>query len=392
MLRILSLSTLFPCPARPAFGRFVAQQMRAVAATGRVDLVMINPIGLPPWPLTMRAPYHSLATCPPQSDNDGIAIHHPRFPLIPLLGGDTNPARIARAIWPLVQRLHAQQPFDLIDAQFFFPDGPAAAIIAQRLGLPLAIKARGSDIHYWSTRPRALAQIRKAAQSASALLTVSAALGRDMAALGLSPARIITHYTGLDHTSFRPIPRAQARAALPFALPPDAPLLLTPGALIPIKGQSLAIDALAHLPTAHLALAGTGPDEATLRAQAASLGLAARVHVLGQVSHAMLPTLMAAADALVLPSQREGLANVWIEALACGTPLVIPPIGGAPEVITSPSAGRIAARTPQAIAQALESLLATPPSQSEVASNAANFSWHTNAENLLAIWSQAAAR
>jgi hypothetical protein len=48
---------------------------------------------------------------------------------------------------------------------------------------------------------------------------------------------------------------------------------------------------------------------------------------------------MAAADAVVLPSEREGLANVWVEALACGTPLVIPPIGGAAEVVRSPAAG-----------------------------------------------------
>jgi hypothetical protein len=50
----------------------------------------------------------------------------------------------------------------VVDAQFFFPDGPAAAIVARALGLPLTIKARGSDIHYWATRPKALAQIRAA--------------------------------------------------------------------------------------------------------------------------------------------------------------------------------------------------------------------------------------
>ena len=62
-----------------------------------------------------------------------------------------------------IGHLHAAQPFDLVDAQFFFPEGPAAQIIAKALGLPLTIKARGSDIHYWSTRPRALAQMRAAA-------------------------------------------------------------------------------------------------------------------------------------------------------------------------------------------------------------------------------------
>lgn len=396
MLRILSLSTLYPSPARPAFGQFVAYQMRAVVQTGAVDLVMINPIGLPPWPLCRLAPYASLADCPRQSDQAGITVHHPRFPLIPVLGRDSNPARMLRAIWPLVHRLHSEQPFDLIDAQFFFPDGPVAASLARRLGLPLTIKARGSDILHWRDRPAALAQIREAGAAASALLAVSAALGRDMAALGLDPGRIVPHYTGLDRMRFHVRPRAEARLALAdllgLRLPDAAPLLLTPGSLIAIKGQALAIAALAHLPGVHLVLAGAGPDEAALRAQVARLGLAQRVHCVGQVSHDALPVLMAAADALVLPSEREGLANVWVEALACGTPLVIPDIGGAREILTGPGAGRIAARDPRAIADAVRSVLAARLDQRDVAAHAAGFDWQTTAQRLIAIWAQAAAR
>jgi hypothetical protein len=63
------------------------------------------------------------------------------------------------------------------------------------LGLPLTIKARG-DIHYWSTRPRALAQIRDAARQAAGLLSVSAALKTDMASLDLGEEKIRVHYTG----------------------------------------------------------------------------------------------------------------------------------------------------------------------------------------------------
>ena len=82
-----------------------------------------------------------------------------------------------------------------------------------------------------------------------------------------------------------------------------------------------------------LALAGTGPDEAVLRTLAASLGIASRVHLLGSVNHETLPLLLSAADVMVLPSEREGLANAWIEALACGTPVVAWRCGSTPEVI-----------------------------------------------------------
>lgn len=391
MMRVLSLSTLFPSPMRGGFGKFVANQMAALHRLGGVDLTMINPVGLPPFPLSLRRPYRDWAQCPAQSQLGGLTVLHPRFTLIPMIGGDGNPARIARAILPLVRRLHAEKPFDLVDAQFFFPDGPAAAIIARELGLPLTIKARGSDIHYWGGRPAALRQMLAAADEAAALLTVSAALGRDMAALGMDEAKLRVHYTGLDRERFTPTPRDEARAALPdrlgLILPKGAPLLVCPGALIAIKGQALAIGALADLPDAHLALAGTGPDEAALRQQAAPF--APRVHFLGQVSHDALPLLMGAADAVILPSEREGLANVWIEALACGAPLVIPDIGGAREVVSSPMAGRIAERSPAAIAAAVAELLATPMEQADVAAQVAGFSWEANAGRLKEIWQEA---
>ncbi|TCM22458.1 glycosyltransferase involved in cell wall biosynthesis [Novosphingobium sp. PhB165] len=389
-MRILSIATLFPNPAKPSFGIFVGNQMRAVVANCAVDLVMVSPVGVPPWPLSRRKPYDALRELPEASDASGIAVLYPKFTLIPKIGGDSNPGRIAKAILPLARQLHAEQPFDLVDAQFFFPDGPAAAIVAQELGVPLTIKSRGADIHYWGQRPAALAQMLKASRQASGMLAVSEALRADMIALGMPGDRIGVHYTGLDRERFHPIERGAARA-LVSALPDlgvwsVGPLLVTPGSLIPRKGQRLVIEALAHLPGVRLALAGVGADEKALRGLAHSLGVADRVQFLGQVGHDLLPHLLCAADVLVLPSASEGLANVWIEGLACGTPIVVPDIGGAREVVKDPSAGRLAERTPEAIAEAVHAILADPPSQEQVSANVARFSWGVNAQNLVHFW------
>lgn len=389
-MRILSIATLFPNPVRPSFGIFVGNQMRAIVARGDIDLTMISPIGMPPWPLSRREPYNRLRELPRESAAVGLPVHFPRFTLIPKIGGDSNPGRIVSAVLPLARRLHAEKPFDLVDAQFFFPDGPAAAAIARDLGLPLTIKSRGADIHFWGSRPAALAQMRKAAHQARGLLAVSEALRDDMIALGMPGDRIGVHYTGLDRDSFKPMDRGAARAlvsAMPhLGISPDGPLLVTPGALIARKGQRIAIDALASLPNARLALAGAGEDEAALKAHARNLGVADRVHFLGLVTHDALPQVLCAADVVVLPSASEGLANVWVEALACGTPIVIPDIGGAREIVRSPTAGRLASRDPQAIAAAVTEILATPPTQAEVAANAAQFSWGINSENLARFW------
>lgn len=389
-MRILSIATLFPNPVRPQFGVFVGNQMRAVKARGDLDLTMISPIGMPPWPLSTRDPYARLRPIPPESDAVGLPVNYPRFTLIPKLGGDSNPGRIARAVLPLVRRLHAEQPFDLVDAQFFFPDGPAAAIIARALGLPLTIKSRGADIHYWGQRPRALRQMLDAAHQASGLLAVSEALRDDMIAMGMPGDRIAVHYTGLDREQFRPIERKAARA-LVSAMPnlgiwPEGPLIVTPGALIPRKGQRLVIQALAKLPGVRLALAGAGEDEAALKSLARQLGVAERVQFLGLVGHDVLPQVLCAADVLVLPSASEGLANVWVEGLACGTPIVIPDIGGAREIVQDESAGRLCLRDPDSIAAAVAEILAAPPTQEQVAANASRFSWGENAENIVHFW------
>jgi glycosyltransferase involved in cell wall biosynthesis len=250
--------------------------------------------------------------------------------------------------------------------------------LSRALGVPFSIKARGSDIHHWGGVPAVKAQMLDAAQAAGGLLAVSAALKADMERLGMPGEKIAVHYTGIDLERFRPVDRAAAKAALGIS----GPLLVSAGALIPLKGQALVIEALRHLPEVSLILVGDGPERARLEALAAPLG--ARVRFLGNRPHGELPGLLGAADAMVLPSEREGLANVWVEALACGTPLVITDVGGAREVVDRPEAGRLVDRDAGAIASGVRSLLAHPPSAAAVRSSAERFSWERNASELQA--------
>ncbi len=387
MPRILSIATLYPNAHTPRFGTFVARQMEALAARDGWDVTVINPIGVPPLAFGR---YKALAAAAVSGTEGGVAVHRKRFPLIPAIGGPVNPAMIARAIRPLVRELHERAPFDIVDAQFFYPDGPAAARIAQDLRLPLSIKARGADIQYWGGKDYALRKMRAAAAQASGLLAVSEAMKQDMLALGLPGERITVHYTGLDRSLFRPLDRRESRARLAqlqgIQLTQGDHLLATVGALIPRKGQALVIEALARLPDAQLALVGTGPDRASSAALAGSLGVSDRVHFLGSMDHEQLPVVLSAADAVVMPSSSEGLANAWVEALACGTPLVISDAGGARELVSMPQAGRIVARNSDAIAVGVREILEAQYAPDNVARTAERFSWEANAEALAAFY------
>jgi teichuronic acid biosynthesis glycosyltransferase TuaC len=387
--RLLSIATLYPNGHTPRFGTFVARQMEALAARGDWEVTVINPVGTPPFAPGRYAP---LAAAAVSGVEHGVTIHRPRFTLIPAVGGPFNPAMIVRAVLPLARRLHAAQPFDLVDAQFFYPDGPAAAAVARDLALPLAIKARGADISHWGHKPYANRKMRAAAQQAAVLLSVSEALADDMAAIGLPKDKVQVHYTGLDREKFHPLGRAGCRARLASEqdIPDDgSPLIASVGALIPRKGQRFVIEALSTLPSTRLALVGTGTDKAMLEAVARQLGVADRVHFLGSIDHAMLPVVLSASDAMVLPSASEGLANAWVEALACGTPLVITDAGGARELVRDDSAGLIVERNAPAIAQGISSVLARGATPEAVAASVAQFSWQANAARLAEIYASA---
>lgn len=387
MRRVLSVATLYPNAADPRFGTFVARSLEALSAHGGWKVTAINPIGVPP---IRSGRYARMAQMAGTEGGDRVQIHRLLFPILPGLSGRWNARSIARTVMPLARRLHAETPFDLVDAQFFFPDGPAAAAIARELHLPLAIKARGADIQYWGQKGWCRRQILSAGEQAAGLLAVSQALADNMAAIGLPGEKIAIHHTGLDHTHFRPLGRDQARLLLAsdrgIRLGEDQVLLASVGALIPRKGQRFAIEALPDLPQAVLALIGKGPDEAMLRTLSARLDVAERVHFLGSLDHEALPQVLSAAHAMVLPSASEGLANAWIEALACGAPLVISDAGGAREVVTDRAAGRIVARDPFAIAAGVKDLLADPPTPEAVAAHAARFDWKRHGEELAAFY------
>ena len=385
-LRVLTLSTLFPHGAAPNFGIFVERQTAELAIRPEADVTVINPVGVPPWPLSRLSQYQALNALPEHEEWRGLDVYRPRFRLIPKIGGTSNPRRIAGALLPLVRKLHRQAPFDVIDAEFFYPDGPAAMRLAAALGIPFTIKARGADIHHWGDDRKCREQILQAAEQASALLAVSEALKQDMIAIGMDGSKISVHYTGLDQDKFRPVDRLAAKRALGVS----GPLFITTGALIARKNQDLVIRALAGLPDATLMLAGMGEEEHAYRALARQSGVADRVRFLGSVPHDQLPHLTAAADIAILVSKSEGLANAWVEALACGTPVIISEAGGARELVGSKSAGRVVDQTVEAIVEAAKAILAEPPAQELVRSSVSDFSWTNNGDQLLAILSEAA--
>lgn len=387
-LRVLTLSTLFPDITRPNFGIFVERQVRELASRDGVHVTVIAPLGLPPWPLSRHQHYAPLLSLPAHQHWKDVDVYRPRFTILPQIGARFHVSAMTRAILPLVRRLHAEQPFDVIDASFFYPDGPVARNLSRALGIPYSVKARGADIHHWGRAPATRAAVLAAGQDAAGLLAVSHAMRRSMIKLGMDADNIRVHYTGVDLDRFTPQDRDAAKAAQNLS----GPVVLCLGALIPRKGQELLIRALPLLPDVTLVLVGHGPQKSAYEALASDLGVADRLGVLGNMPHDALPRLLNAADVMALPSESEGLANAWVEALACGTPIVISDVGGARELVDRPAAGAIVERTPEALAMAIHAILDGPPDRMAVRETALRFTWQANGDALLAHLQDIAAK
>jgi len=196
----------------------------------------------------------------------------------------------------------------------------------------------------------------------------------------------------VDLERFHPLPLLEMRAELGLS---GAPLLLSVGHLIERKGHHVAIDALRILrrtqPEARLVVVGDGEERESLRRHAQAEGVAEHVTFAGAVPNEQLARWYSAADALILASSREGWANVLLEAMACGTPVVATRIWGTPEVVTNDTVGLLVdQRSGEAIAAALARLLASQPRRQGVRQYAEGFAWEHTSQAQLALFKRLA--
>ncbi len=381
MIEILTFSSLYPNAAQPEHGVFVEARLRELLSTGEVGATVVAPV---PWfPLKSErfGRYAAFSRAPRRERRFDVDVLHPRYPVVPKVGMTIAPLLMAAGALSCVRRLVSRRRVDLVDAHYLFPDGVAAAIIAGFLRRPFVLTARGSDVNVIMRYRVPRRMILWAAGRAAKVITVSAALKAELVGRGVPAEHVCVIRNGVDLDAFRPAADAPVRGS-------DGRLLMV-GHLKAGKGHGIAIDALGSLPGFHLTIAGDGPLRAALEERASANGVAARVEFLGRVPHGELARHYAAADALLLPSEREGMPNVVLESLACGTPVIATDVGGIPEVVTDSVAGvLIDAGTPAAVVTAVERLFADLPDRSEVRRFAEQYHWRASTERQLTLFRQ----
>lgn len=307
-----------------------------------------------------------------------MEIDHPRYPVIPKIGMSLAPFLMALWSLPRLRKIRRQgYEFDVIDAHFVYPDGIAAVLLGKWLKVPVVVTGRGSDIalHLKYAVPRWLT--KRLLPSAGGLVTVCEALKQELLDLGIHKPKTVVLRNGVDLELFRPVDRDKVRGELKLR----GSVIVSVGRLAELKGHDLTIRAIKEIPDTSLVLVGSGPEEQKLKTLVADLSLDDRVHFVGNQPQNNLSYYYSAADVMVLASSREGWANVLLESMACGTPVVATDVGGTIEVIGESGTGLLVQdRTPCAIACCVNQLLANLPDRSSVRAYAEGFSWDSTSE------------
>src|SRR6185437_13143700 len=382
-LSILTATTLFPNPVQRTHGVFVETRLRHLLASGEVTAHVLAPI---PWlpPMVRYSSYGPLQTVPSREQRNGLIVEHPRYLVVPKFGMTLTPLTLYRAMRKrFVALLKEGHRFDLIDAHYFYPDGVAAVRLAREFNLPVTVTARGTDLNLIPEFPAPRKMILDAASKADGMITVCQALKDTLIEMGVADERVTVLRNGVDLDLFRPIDRAAARSALGLS----RRTLASVGLLIDRKGHHHIIRALKDLPDNDLLIAGDGPDRRALERLVVEEGVADRVRFLGSVDQNRLREIYNAVDALVLASSREGWANVLLESMACGTPVVASAVWGTPEVVARPEAGVLMpSLDPQGVAEGVRRLFAAYPDREATRRYAEGFNWNATTEGQLKLF------
>jgi len=376
-MRALWLTPGYPSSVDPVGFIFHQTQARALVDTG-VDVSVLAPAPWVPPGLARRNPRWAAYRRMPRREADGrIAVERPRYL--------TTPRESRLGLAHLAQAL-ASRPAarpDVIHAHFAYPAGAAGLLLKRRLGVPLVISVLGDDVYiYPHHNPRMEKLFAQAMRGADHVIANSPDLARTTQALtGVLPEPLSI---GIDLARFSArLDRAGARAALGIA--PESFVMLYVGALLPQKGVldlAAAVRELAWTDAVAL-FAGAGP------ARPEGPG----IRLLGPRPNGDIPSLLAAADAFVLPSWHEGLGLSAVEAGAAGVPVIGGKTGGLADLLAEGCCYVFTPRDDGDQAQALRAVRADPDEARRRAERLTarvrrDHDLHANARRLAAIYGE----
>lgn len=395
---MLILTHMYPDVGDPTAGIFIHHHVRHLARLG-CEVIVISPKPCVPKVLAWR--YERYATIPREGWLDGVHVFYPRYIRPPgWMFHAPSCYSMFYGVQGLIAKLIREFRPDILHAHTATPDGYAGLLLKRRFGVPLVVSLRGSDVNVYPYRDRWTYRLtREVISKADRITAVSKALKVSAERIAKPKNDITVIYTGCDLKQFSFNEEARISFRKRLNIPLEAPVLIFVGHVLRAKGVFELLDAflLVHReqPNLHLLVVGEGEDLKTLMAKPNAARVSRWVHFLGARPHDEIPGWLSAADILVLPSWREGLPNVVIEAMACERPVVATRVGGIPEAVVDGESGILVQKgNVRALAEAIALLVKSGTLRENMGKRGRlvveeKFTWEKNAEKTVAVYREA---
>lgn len=384
------MSYLFPNSAQPGYGVFVLHRIAAVSR--RCLARVVAPV---PWYPFIRWLRPSVwgGRIERRESQAGLTVEHPRFAIIPKYFKWFDALSFLMAVSGSVRRLGREGfAFDLIDVHWTYPDAVAGYVLSRRRGCPFIVTVRGHEALYAEENSIRRRLVASCLRRADAVVALSAELRDVVIGLGVQPERVHVILNGVDASRFTRMERDACRARLGLAA--ERRIILAVGRLTEGKGHQHIIRALATLrgsPSAELFIVGGVNPEArfdhALRALVTEHSLESRVHFLEEQPQEQLALWYGAADVFCLASHREGCPNVVLEALACGTPVVVNDVGAVSQFVKNGEDGMLVQPgDAAALERALDAALERHWDRGSIAARMGKRSWDSVAGQVVELY------
>ena len=391
-MNVLMISHIYPSTADTVSGSFVHSQVKALQELD-CQVKVMAPIALAPFPLyILKAKWRKFHLTPKQDKYQGVDVSYPRIIRTPgALLFEYAGANYYHAMKRRVKTLHNQWPIDLIHAQVGYPDGWAAARLAEDLNLPLVLTLHGQELQKivnWSHKLKYMVQ--QTLKQANAVVTVSPKMLGLAQQNGVEPRNLHLIYNGLD-----PLPDHK----LPQEIKDftgDKQVLLSVCRLEKEKGIQANIKAVHRLRLEHpnlvYVIVGDGAYRGELEKLVAQLEIQGRVVFTGQQKREQLKPYYQRADIFSMPSKDESFGIVYLEAMAEGKPIIGTRNEGIAPLIQQNNVGRLVTHGDiTALTSAINDLL-EPKNAKELGNTAkalsSQFTWQKNAQDLIQVYNE----
>lgn len=380
-LRVLTFTSLFPNAQFPGHALFVRERILALSRYCELKVMAPVPLTLPLRWLGER--YYRFSKIMSSERQSGLDVTHPRFFVFPKFCKILDGLLMALSVlWPL-KTLKGKFSFDVIDAHWAYPDGVAAAILSKFLGVPFVVTVRGDDINVFARHLSRRMPLTWALQSADLVLAVSRELKVAVESLGVDPQAILVSSNGVDAERFYFVEQSEARRNL--GLPQEGKFLLSVGRVHLSKGHHILVEALGLLNGSFLGtklfIIGAVDHESdgrqAIQSAITQFKLDDRVQIVGHQDPTTLRDWYNAADLFCFATEREGSANVLLEAQACGLPCLATPVGGNPEIINDPTVGMLLPGNSKAFAEGIFAALSQSWDRQKISTKGRKRTWDT---------------